>query len=76
MTVKVIKKVGNSASLTLDKALLELLQIKIGDKVSLTVSNGNLIVSPTNRGIPREQLLKVADDVFKRYPKMMKELAK
>jgi putative addiction module antidote len=73
--IKTITKSGNSASITIDKAILELLNLKIGDKVVLTASNGMLKISPANVGVPDDELETAAREVFKRYDKTFKKLA-
>jgi putative addiction module antidote len=73
--IKTIKKSGNSASITLDKAILELLNLKIGDQVVLTVSEGVLKISPANVGVPKPELEDAAKEIFKRYGKTFKKLA-
>ncbi|GMV81517.1 MAG: hypothetical protein AMXMBFR7_27010 [Planctomycetota bacterium] len=44
--VKQLKKVGNSSSLTLDKALMELVGLKEGGRVQITVRDGSIILTP------------------------------
>jgi len=73
--VKTISKIGNSAGITLDKALLELLHVKVGDQVTVTVRNGSVIITPANVGFSDEEVDKAADVVFKRYEKAFKKLA-
>ena len=41
--IKVITKVGNSAGLILDAALLELAHLKLGDKINVEVHEGGTI---------------------------------
>lgn len=46
--VKQLKKVGNSSALTLDKALMELVGLKAGGEVSISVRDGSIILTPVN----------------------------
>ena len=46
--VKIIRKVGNSHALLLDKPLLELMGIREGAAVNLTLTNGSLVVTPVS----------------------------
>lgn len=73
--VKKITKSGNSAAITLDAALLEMIHAKIGDKVNITVRNGSLIITPENVGFSDEDIDDAADEVFTRYDKTFKKLA-
>lgn len=73
--VKKITKSGNSAAITLDLALLELIHAKIGDKVNITARNGSLIITPDNVGFSDENIDEAADEVFSRYEKTFKKLA-
>lgn len=73
--IKKITKSGNSAAITLDLALLEMIHAKIGDQVDISVRNGGLFVLPVNVGINREQLDAAAGKVFKRNAKTFKKLA-
>lgn len=45
----VIKKWGNSPALKLSASLMKEAQLKIGQKVSVKVSRGKIIVEPTTR---------------------------
>jgi len=45
--IKRIQKVGNSSALILDRALMELIGLREGGEVQLTVQDGALIVAPT-----------------------------
>ncbi len=44
--IKQLKKVGNSSALILDKAILELVGLKEGGEVQLSVHNGSIIITP------------------------------
>ncbi len=49
----VIKKWGNSPALKLSASLMKEAQLKIGQKVSVKVSRGKIILEPTTRNIIR-----------------------
>ncbi|MEM6674562.1 MAG: AbrB/MazE/SpoVT family DNA-binding domain-containing protein [Planctomycetota bacterium] len=57
--IKRIEKVGNSSSLVLDKAILELIGLKEDGEVQLTIRDGSLIVTPVHPEL-------VDDDRFER----------
>lgn len=74
--VKKITKSGNSASITLDFALLELIRAKIGDQVNVTVHNGSLVITPVQIGISSDELKASVARFRKRYDSVLKRLAK
>lgn len=61
--IKQIKKIGNGNALFLDKAILELVGLKEGSEVQLTVHNGAIVVTPTH---PKPVDKKRFDDALKR----------
>ena len=73
--VKTLSKIGNSTGITLDKAVLELAHLKLGDKVTITVRNGSIVLTPANVGFSDEEIDKTAGEIFKRYDKAFKKLA-
>ena len=73
---KHLRKVGNSTALLLDKPLLELLGIHEGDAVSLTVTNGSLVVTPVNpRPVSDEVFQECLDRVIDDWGDVLKRLA-
>jgi antitoxin component of MazEF toxin-antitoxin module len=46
--IKRINKVGNSSALIFDRALMELVGLKEGSEVQLTVRDGSIILTPAN----------------------------
>jgi antitoxin component of MazEF toxin-antitoxin module len=46
--IKHIMKVGNSSALILDRALMELVGLREGGEVQLTVHNGSIIITPAH----------------------------
>ena len=73
--IKKITKSGNSAAITLDLALLEMMHAKIGDKVNITFRNGGIFVVPVNVGFTNEEIDETADELFTRFGKTFKKLA-
>jgi antitoxin component of MazEF toxin-antitoxin module len=73
--IKKITKSGNSASITLDLALLELIRAGIGDAVDVNVINGGIFILPVRVGVDRDELDAAAREVFKRNAKTFKKLA-
>lgn len=73
--VKTINRVGNSAGITLDKALLDLVHLKLGDKVLITVRDGSIVITPENVGFTEAELDSAAGKVFRKHAKTFKKLA-
>jgi antitoxin component of MazEF toxin-antitoxin module len=73
--IKKITKSGNSAAITLDLALLEMIHAQIGDQVSVTVHNGSLVISPVNVGLTEKQRADAVARFRKRYSSVLKRLA-
>jgi antitoxin component of MazEF toxin-antitoxin module len=74
--IKNITKSGNSASITLDMTLLELIRAKIGDQVNVSVHNGSLVITPVQIGLSQEQRSNAIARFRKRYDVVLKRLAK
>jgi putative addiction module antidote len=75
--VKTIRKVGNSNALLLDKAILELLGLREGGQVNLTVTNGSLIVTPVAaKQVDPEALQDCLDRVVDEWGDVLERLAK
>ena len=74
--VKTLSKIGNSAGITLDKAVLEQLGVKEGDQVVLTVHDATLTIRAANVGMsPGER--KASIKKFRaKYDSVLKRLAK
>jgi len=72
--VKTISKIGNSAGLILDQALLELIHLKVGDQVDVSVDklSGTLriasmkpVVSPEEGRVMAREFIKENDELFR-----------
>lgn len=74
--IKQLRKVGNSNALILDKPILELLGLKEDSQVQLTISDGNLIVSPAHPLLPTaEDIGKKLDYVIQKRKEVLRRLA-
>lgn len=73
--VKTLSKIGNSTGITLDKAVLELAHLKLGDRVIVSVRNGSIVLTPANVGFSDAEVDKAADEIFSRFDKAFKKLA-
>lgn len=74
--IKTITKVGNSAGLILDAALLELAHLKPGDKVNVEVHEGGTItLAPVRPMIDADEAAEAARAVIKRNDALFRRLA-
>jgi len=73
MTKKLIKH-GNSAALILDKALLDLLRIKIDTPLDVTTDGRNIIISP--QAVPNAEgtLLDALEKINRKHGSVLKKL--
>jgi antitoxin component of MazEF toxin-antitoxin module len=74
--VKTIRKVGNGDALPLDTSVMELLNLRTGSEVNLTVSGNQLIVTPASVGLSDEQVDRSLAKFRQRHDKAFKALAK
>ena len=74
--IKVITKVGNSAGLILDAALLELAHLKLGDKINVEVHEGGTITLAAMRPlIGAEDATASARAIIRRNDALFRRLA-
>lgn len=74
--IKKLRKVGNSNALILDRALLEVVGLREGAQVQITVSEGAIIITPANpRPVDREQFETSLDKVVSRRKGALRRLA-
>ncbi|MBC8715637.1 hypothetical protein FXW04_09870 [Staphylococcus pseudintermedius] len=68
-----VRKVGNSATLSIPNSLLERVGIKVGEEVSININeNGNIELE---KHVDREkEVIAKANKVFAQYNKTMKDL--
>jgi len=72
--IKTITKVGNSQGIIFDAALLDLAQLKVGDRVNLEVHDGGTItltpvravISPVRAGATAKRLIRKNRELFRR----------
>ena len=75
--IKKIKKIGNGNALFLDKAILELVGLKEGGEVQLTVHNGVIVITPTNpRPVDKERFEAALERVVRDRREVLRRLAK
>ena len=75
--IKSITKIGNSKGIIFDAALLELANLKVGDKVNVTVHEGGTItlvpdvvtVTPEKAKSKAAQMISANDELFNRLSK-------
>lgn len=74
--IKTITKVGNSAGLILDAALLELAHLKPGDKVNVEVHEGGTItLAPVRPHVGPDEAAEAARRIIKRNDTLFRRLA-
>jgi antitoxin component of MazEF toxin-antitoxin module len=73
--VKTITKIGNSAGLILDQAILELVHLKVGDEVDISVDSTSGVmriaslrpmVSPEDGRAMAREFIQQNDELFRR----------
>ena len=75
--IKQLKKVGNGNALFLDKTLLELVGLKEGGKVQITVHEGAIIITPANPSpVPQEKFEAALETVVSSRSEVLRRLAK
>lgn len=74
--VKTIRKVGNSNALLLDKPILDLLGLREGGQVNLTVTDGSLVVTPVSPAVDPDKFQKSLDHVMRTRRKLLEKLSK
>ncbi len=67
--IKQLTKIGNSQGVILDKAILELLNIKDGSSFEITTKNGGLFLKPID-------IKDIYADVSKRHRKSLNKLGR
>jgi antitoxin component of MazEF toxin-antitoxin module len=73
--VKTIRKVGNSNALLLDKPILDLLGLREGGQVNLTVTDGSLVVTPVSPAVDQDKFQKSLDRVIRTRRKLLEKLS-
>ncbi len=73
--IKTLKKIGNSHSVTLDRALMEQMGIREGSRLSLHLDGRNLVLTPVDDRIDEETFRSALGEGMTRYEKTLKRLA-
>mgnify|MGYP001544323637 CR=1 FL=1 len=75
--VKTITKIGNSAGLILDQAILELVHLKAGDEVDVTVDNasGTLRIASLRPVVQPEAARALAREFIQNNDELFRHLA-
>ena len=74
--IKTLTKHGNSYSLVIDKAILELLHIEADTPLSIETDGERLVIQPIRTGNEKQNALdRTLDKINKRYGKVLKKLA-
>ncbi|MGB0775785.1 MAG: AbrB/MazE/SpoVT family DNA-binding domain-containing protein [Akkermansiaceae bacterium] len=74
--IKTITKIGNSRGIILDAALLELANLKEGDRVNITVhGGGSITMVPEKPRIDDETFDSTLNEVLEDYSSTLKKLS-
>ena len=75
--IKRLQKVGNGNALLLDRAIMELIGLREGGEVQLTVDNGSLIVTPADpKLVDPERFEQLLDRVADERQEVLRRLAR
>ncbi len=75
MTKKLIRH-GNSAALVLDKALLDLLKVRMDTPLEVTTDGKNIIISPQVNLKAEATLLEALERINRKHGSVLERLAK
>lgn len=73
--IKTLRKIGNSHSVTLDRALMEQMGIREGSRLSLHLDGRNLVLTPVDDRIDEATFRSALGEGMTRYEKTLKRLA-
>jgi len=73
MTKKLIQH-GNSAALVLDKALLDLLKVRMDTPLEVTTDGSNIIISPQNVADAESTILESLERINNRHGSVLRKL--
>jgi antitoxin component of MazEF toxin-antitoxin module len=74
--IKTITKIGNSQGLMFDSALMELVHIKVGDQVAVSVhEGGSIVLTPVRPAIKPEKAAVTARRLIKKNAELFRRLA-
>jgi antitoxin component of MazEF toxin-antitoxin module len=73
---KVITKIGNSSGIIFDAALLDLVRLKVGDQVTITVhEGGSIVLTPVRPVIGPEKAAAAAKRLIRKNARLFRRLA-
>jgi antitoxin component of MazEF toxin-antitoxin module len=73
---KTITKIGNSKGIIFDAALLDLVRLKVGDQVTITVhEGGSIVLTPVRRVIGAEKAAATAKRLIRKNARLFRRLA-
>ena len=75
MTKKLIQH-GNSAALVIDKALMELLKVRMDTPLEVTTDGRNIIISPQTNENAEATLLDALERINKKHRSVLSKLGK
>ncbi len=75
MTKKLIQH-GNSAALVIDKAILDLLNVKIDTPLEITTDGKNIIISPQSDQNAEAMILASLEKINHKHSRVLRKLAK
>ena len=74
--IKTITKIGNSQGLMFDAALMDLVSLKVGDKVNVEVhAGGTITLTPLNGTIKADKAATTARRLIKKNAELFRRLA-
>jgi antitoxin component of MazEF toxin-antitoxin module len=73
---KTITKIGNSRGIIFDAALMDLVRLKVGDQVTITVhEGGSIVLTPVRSVIGPEKAASAAKRLIRRNARLFRRLA-
>jgi antitoxin component of MazEF toxin-antitoxin module len=73
---KTITKIGNSRGIIFDAALLDLVRLKVGDQVTITVhEGGSIVLTPIRSAIGPDKAAAVTKRLIRKNAKLFRRLA-
>ncbi|MBL8993667.1 MAG: AbrB/MazE/SpoVT family DNA-binding domain-containing protein [Spirochaetia bacterium] len=73
---KTISKIGNSQGIIFDTALMDLVHLKVGDQVQITVHDGgSIVLTPVKESIEAEEAAKAAKRIIGKNSELFRRLS-
>ena len=74
--IKTITKIGNSQGLMMDAALMDMAQLKVGDRVNVTVhEGGSIVLTPVRKVIEAKQAAGAAKRLIRKNSELFRRLS-